>query len=120
MRIGELAKHTGVSVRALRHYCELGLLSPIRHSNQYREFGHGDIERVRLIRLFLSVGFCLEEIRDYAPCWCSSEAENVSSNDIRAFYTRKLAELDAQLADMQVVRARLLLSLGVVGPLEEL
>lgn len=38
MRIGELARRTGVSVRALRYYEEQGLLVPARAANGYREY----------------------------------------------------------------------------------
>ena len=38
MKISELAKRTGVSTHALRHYERLGLLEPVRHANGYRDY----------------------------------------------------------------------------------
>ncbi|GHF72039.1 MerR family transcriptional regulator [Deinococcus ficus] len=109
MRIGELAKASGVSVRALRHYDALNLLSPVRSDNGYRAFTEDDLRRVKLIRLFLSVGFRLEEIREYGPCWQGGADLNSPPHlpDTLAFYERKLHDIDAQIAGLQAVRERL-------------
>ncbi len=109
MRIGELATRTGISVRALRHYDQAGVLSSVRQDNGYRTFTPDDIARVRLIRLFLSVGFTLDEIRRFAPCWQDGHGpDDPAGNDVAAdFYRRKLADIDAQLRDLHVIRDRL-------------
>ncbi|NTY02392.1 MerR family transcriptional regulator [Deinococcus sp. JMULE3] len=109
MRIGELAARTGTSVRALRHYDQAGVLSSVRQENGYRTFTPDDIARVRLIRLFLSVGFTLDEIRRFAPCWQDGHGpDDPAGNDVAAdFYRRKLADIDAQLRDLHVIRDRL-------------
>lgn len=109
MRIGELATRTGISVRALRHYDQAGVLSSVRQDNGYRTFTLDDIARVRLIRLFLSVGFTLDEIRRFAPCWQDGHGpDDPAGNDVAAdFYRRKLADIDAQLRDLHVIRDRL-------------
>ena len=60
MRSGELARLVGVSTDTLRHYERLGLLEiPARTSGGYREYSSGSLERVRLIRRALSIGFSL-------------------------------------------------------------
>jgi DNA-binding transcriptional MerR regulator len=56
MRIGELSRRTGVSVRLLRYYEQQGLLMPVRRPSGYREYGDQDLERVRRIRLLLAAG----------------------------------------------------------------
>jgi len=53
VRIGELSRRTGVSVRLLRYYEEQGLLSPGRAGNGYREYRDGDVDVVRQIRTLL-------------------------------------------------------------------
>lgn len=109
MRIGEVARSTEVSVRAIRHYDTLGLLASTRGANRYRIFTPEDVQRVHLIRLFLGVGFRLEEIRAYAPCWqgTASALAPVSAPDAAMFYERKLTQIDEQLASLQTLRARL-------------
>lgn len=56
MRIGELSRRTGVSVRLLRYYEQQGLLMPARRPSGYREYRDLDVERVRRIRLLLAAG----------------------------------------------------------------
>jgi DNA-binding transcriptional MerR regulator len=63
MRSGELARLSGVSTDTLRHYERLGLLPrPPRTGGGYRNYSAQSLERVRLIRRALSVGFSLPEL----------------------------------------------------------
>lgn len=63
-RVGELAKRTGVSVRALHHYDAIGLLAPSRRSEtRYRLYDTEDVGRLQEIKSLRQLGFSLEEIR---------------------------------------------------------
>ena len=63
MRSGELARRAGVSTDTLRHYERLGLLAkPPRTGGGYRDYPANALERVRVIRRALSVGFSLPEL----------------------------------------------------------
>lgn len=73
-RVGELARRTGVSVRALHHYDAIGLLSPSRRSeSRYRLYTASDIVRLQQITSLRQLGFSLREIhgllerRDLSP-----------------------------------------------------
>jgi MerR family transcriptional regulator, thiopeptide resistance regulator len=62
-RIGELARETGLTVRTLRHYDQLGLLSPLsRTGGGHRCYTSGDIRRLHRIVALRSLGISLEEI----------------------------------------------------------
>jgi DNA-binding transcriptional MerR regulator len=62
-KVGELAKRTGVSVRTLHHYDEIGLLSPSHRSESgYRLYAQADVVRLQQIRSLRTLGFSLEEI----------------------------------------------------------
>src|SRR5947209_6777498 len=64
MRVGELARETGLTVRTLHHYDEIGLLSPSRRSEAgYRLYGRDDVARLQQIRSLRQLGFPLDEIR---------------------------------------------------------
>ncbi|MFG3530036.1 MerR family transcriptional regulator [Streptomyces sp. NPDC047917] len=67
MKIGELSRITGVSVRALRYYEEEGLIRPTRSSNGYRDFCDGADEVVRQIRGLIECGLPTRIIRDILP-----------------------------------------------------
>lgn len=65
MKVGELAKQTGISVRTLHYYDEIGLLSPSRRTPaEHRLYTASDIVRLQQIMSLRQLGFSLEEIRD--------------------------------------------------------
>jgi len=68
VRIGELAKRTGVSERSLRYYEEQGLLSPARTPAGYRVFAEADVEVVRHVQMLLAAGLSTAFIREVLPC----------------------------------------------------
>ncbi|TYK44506.1 MerR family transcriptional regulator [Actinomadura decatromicini] len=68
MRIGELARRTGVSERALRYYEEQGLLRPERRPSGYRVYGEADVAAVRRIRVLLAAGLNTAQINQVLPC----------------------------------------------------
>jgi MerR family transcriptional regulator, thiopeptide resistance regulator len=64
-KVGELAKHAGVSVRTLHYYDAIGLLSPSQHSDAgYRLYAACDIARLQQILSLRELGLSLVEIRD--------------------------------------------------------
>lgn len=67
MKIGELSRLTGASVRALRYYEEEGLIRPGRRGNGYRDFDHGAVEAVKQIRGLIDAGLPTRIIRDILP-----------------------------------------------------
>ena len=63
--VSDLANETQVTADAVRHYVKLGLLNPIRDSeNGYKLFSTSDISRVQFIRNAKSLGFSLKEITE--------------------------------------------------------
>jgi DNA-binding transcriptional MerR regulator len=68
MRIGELAKKTGVAARMLRYYEEQGLMSPRRLDNGYRMYDDYLVERVKKIRGLVDTGVPTRIISDILPC----------------------------------------------------
>ncbi|MFB9990953.1 MerR family transcriptional regulator [Deinococcus oregonensis] len=108
MRIGQLAKAAGVSVRALRHYDGLGLLTSAREDNRYRVFQLEDVERVKMIQLLLQAGFRLDEIRERVPCFRHGQTSlDAPAEEVRALYALKIADVDAQIAALHRLRDKL-------------
>ena len=64
LRIGEVARRTGLSVRTLRHYDELGLLVPSeRTDGDHRLYSPGDLRRLLAVQHLKSLGLSLAEVR---------------------------------------------------------
>lgn len=68
MKIGELAKLTGASTRALRYYEDEELIVPSRMPNGYREYGDYLVDRVIQIRGLLDTGSPTRVIKQILPC----------------------------------------------------
>jgi len=65
MKIGELARRTGVSIRTLHYYDEIGLLSASQHSTAgHRIYGVREVTRLQQIRSLQQLGFGLKEIQN--------------------------------------------------------
>ncbi len=64
MQIGEVAEQTGLSLRTIRYYEEVGLVSPsARTSGGFRLYSDTDLARLRLVRRMKPLEFSLEEMR---------------------------------------------------------
>jgi len=65
-KVGQLAKATGISVRTLHYYDEIGLLKPSHHSrSNHRLYGEEDIMRLSQIVSLRQLGFSLDEITEF-------------------------------------------------------
>lgn len=65
LKVGELAKRTGLTVRTLHHYDEIGLLKPSQHTDAgYRLYTAADVARLQQVLSLRQLGFSLEEVRD--------------------------------------------------------
>jgi len=104
-RSGELAELAGVSSDTLRHYERKGVLArPLRKANDYRQYPASALQRVKLIRHALAVGFTLAELaavfnvrdRGGAPC-----------REVRMLAATKLADVETRLREMLELRDEL-------------
>ena len=64
-KVGELAGATGLTVRTLHHYDEIGLLKPSRRTRSgHRLYGEADVARLQQVTSLRQLGFPLDQIRD--------------------------------------------------------
>jgi DNA-binding transcriptional MerR regulator len=99
-RIGEVAEATGLTVRALHHYDEIGLLAPSGRSEAgYRLYADEDVRRLYRIVAFRRLGFALGEI--------GALLDGDGACDPRAVVRAQLARLDAEVALRVRLRTRL-------------
>ncbi|MBI4779798.1 MAG: MerR family transcriptional regulator [Oscillatoriophycideae cyanobacterium NC_groundwater_1537_Pr4_S-0.65um_50_18] len=87
LKVGDLAKQTGVSVRTLHYYDEIGLLSPShRTESGYRLYGKENILRLQQIVSLRQIGLSLEEIRECL------EQQSFSFDRVIQLHTARLRE----------------------------
>ncbi|WP_415951691.1 MerR family transcriptional regulator [Streptomyces sp. KLOTTS4A1] len=65
MQIGEVAERTGLSLRTIRHYEDVGLVTPsARSKGGFRLYTEADVERLMVVRRMKPLDFSLDEMRD--------------------------------------------------------
>lgn len=65
MRIGEVSARTGLSLRTIRYYEEVGLVIPsARSQGGFRLYTEPDVERLNLVRRMKPLSFQLDEMRE--------------------------------------------------------
>lgn len=68
MKIGELSRRTGVSVRSLRYYEQKHMLASTRTPGGHREYAETAVDRVILIQQLLAAGLSGDKIASVLPC----------------------------------------------------
>ena len=101
LRAGEAARLAGVSADTLRHYERKGLLKPCRAPNGYREYPRQTIDRVRLIRGALAIGFKLDDLERIFKV---RDAGGAPCRQVRELAAAKLDELESLVRDLTDVR----------------
>jgi len=97
MQIGDLAKETGRTVRAIHLYEELGLLTPAaRSKGRYRLYGPESLVRIRWIGRLQEMGFSLGDIQTVVREWERIESAPGATRRMREVYARKLEETREQ------------------------
>ncbi|WP_327721881.1 MerR family transcriptional regulator [Streptomyces sp. NBC_00490] len=107
MRIGEVARATGTTARALRHYEQAGLISSERAVNGYRVYDERALVRVRNIRYLLAAGLTLEDVRVFVLCLEGDVAAAPPSIEGLRVARERLAVLNERIAAQTEARDRL-------------
>jgi DNA-binding transcriptional MerR regulator len=105
LKIGELARRTGASIRSLRYYDEQGLIKPLRLENGYREYSKLAEDQVRTIQFYLSLGLSTEQISSFLQCVLINKEAFCS--EILPIYKQKLSEIDQQINQLSLIKSNL-------------
>jgi MerR family copper efflux transcriptional regulator len=110
LRIGEVARRTGLPVKTIRYYCDEGLLQPRdRSAGGYRLFDEDNLAELAIIRALRAMDVAIPElarileVRRSGICNCSllkgSIADKMSSIDQRICELRTMKDELAHLLD---------------------
>lgn len=113
MQIGEVATRVGLSLRTIRHYDELGIVTPSERSpGGFRLYTEADVERLRLVKSMKPLDFPLDQIRDLVELITALSADppadDASTEDMlkrlglyRAAADSRIESLRAQLDGLE-------------------
>lgn len=112
-RVGDLARLTGKTVRALHLYEELQLLEPLlRSKGSFRLYAADSVTRVRFICKLQDLGFSLGDIREIVRSWSASGSAPDAMAHMRDLYRAKLQDTRAQAERLRALEVELAASLA--------
>jgi MerR family copper efflux transcriptional regulator len=112
MKIGELARRTGIAPSKIRFLEERGVLRSDRLANGYRDYGEEAFANLQIILQAQSVGFTLKEIERAV---LENGSQQLDCADIRERLKAKLIELDRHIAQSTNVRDQLVRMIAVLS-----
>lgn len=105
IRIGELAKQSGVAVGTLRYYSDLGLLHLAkRGDNGYRYYSRDASKQVEFIKKAQALGFTLEEIKQILDV---RDRGQLPCDLVRTLLDDKIEQLEIKVRQMTLFKAEL-------------
>lgn len=111
MKIGELAKRSGLTPSRIRFYEASGLIRGVeRQDNGYREYGADALWTLDIITGAQSVGFSLDEIRNLLP----NSQEKWRHDELLASLQRKVVDIEAMQKRLAQNKAHLLAAIEIV------
>jgi MerR family transcriptional regulator, copper efflux regulator len=104
MNIGLAAERSGLPVKTIRYYEDIELISPDRSANGYRDYGDGDVNKLRFLQRARNLGFSIEECRQLLSLYGDRNRE---SADVKAMAIQKLAEIDGKIRELHSLKSAL-------------
>jgi len=102
LKVGELAKRTGKTVRAIHLYEEVGLIAPaVRSKGGFRLYHGKAVRRIDWIQKLQDLGFSLTEIKAFLRDWEQSDAAPQAMARVREIFADKLRETQDTVGRLQ-------------------
>lgn len=105
MKIGELARTTGVKVETIRFYETEGVLPPAARTDaNYRIYDQAHLDRLSFVKRSRDLGFTLDQVRTLLGL---ADDATAPCAEVDAITATHIAEIDRKIADLQTLRAEL-------------
>lgn len=108
MNISQVSCKSGLPVKTIRYYEEIGLIAPQRGANGYRSFRETDLHKLAFIGRARSLGFSIEDCRSLLKLY---NDRSRASSDVKRIAEAHLQDIDrkrAELKDMRNTLAQLI------------
>lgn len=104
MNVGDVATATGLSIKTLHYYEEIGLVVPKRQGNGYRAYSEDDVHKLAFVQRARSLGFTVDACRELLSLY---EDRNRTSADVKAIAGQHLEEIQTKIAELKALRGTL-------------
>lgn len=104
MNIQQASRQSDLPVKTIRYYDEIGLVTPTRASNGYRDYNQNDIHSLKFLSRSRSLGFSLDDCRLLLSLY---KDQNRASSDVKKIAKAKIETIDTKLEELKSMRSTL-------------
>lgn len=104
MNISDAATQCGLPPKTIRYYEDIGLVTPGRLGNGYRDYSENDLHKLRFLQRARSLGFSVEDCRVLLSLY---EDHNRASADVKEIAKTHLTEIERKIAELQSLQKTL-------------
>ena len=105
MNIGKAASLSGLTVKTVRYYSDIGIIKPVIDTNTgYRDFSEPDLAKLQFVAKARKFDFSLDDCRELLALY---ENKDRSSKEVKALTLEKVAEIDIKLKELKTLRDQL-------------
>ena len=105
MNIGKAANLSGLTIKAVRYYSDIGIIKPEVDGNTgYRDFSEPDLAKLQFVAKARKFDFSLGDCRELLALY---ENTKRSSKEVKALTLEKIAEIDVKLTELNMLRDHL-------------
>ena len=105
MNIGAAARQSGLPVKTVRYYADIGLVTPSgRSESGYRQYTRAELNKLVFARRARAFGFSIDETRELVSLY---EDRNRSSANVKAIAQHRLEEIEAKMRELQALHDEL-------------
>ncbi|TWG91300.1 Cu(I)-responsive transcriptional regulator [Mesorhizobium sp. J18] len=104
MNVGNAAARSGLPAKTIRYYEDVGLITPARAENGYRDYSPEDIHRLTFLRRARGLGFSIEECRQLMALY---RDKSRASHDVRKIAISHVDAINAKIRELESMRTTL-------------
>ena len=104
MNITRAGQECGLPPKTIRYYEEIGLVTPDRQENGYRDYRDGEIHKLRFLARARGLGFSIEECRQLLALY---EDKHRASSEVKAMASERINAIDRKIAELESLKSML-------------
>ena len=104
MNIRQAASASNLTVKTVRYYDEIGIVSAGRRANGYRDYSEDDVHKLKFLQRARGLGFSVEDCRQLLSLY---EDQSRVSADVKAMALARIEDIDRKLAELTSLRSTL-------------
>jgi DNA-binding transcriptional MerR regulator len=102
MNIGKAANLSGLTVKTVRYYSDIGIINPQVDTNTgYRDFSESALAKLQFLAKARKFDFSLDDCRELLALY---ENTKRSSKEVKALTSEKIAEIDTKLSKLKILK----------------